>query len=150
MRIAKASPADFDQLVTIGHKFFEFNPYRHDSSIDESSLKETFWQLVQFGVLLVVLDDYDKVVGTAAAFIAPLYWNRSELQGLEAFWWVDPEYRASGIGKKLRIRLQEEAALRGVKFWSMIALEDSEPDKVGAMYQRAGLKPVERVYMKVI
>lgn len=149
MKIRLATQADDQALIVIGHKFFEHNPYRVASTLDEASLLATFEDLRARHVLLVVEID-DKVVGTAAAFISPLYWNKNDLQGLEAFWWVDEEYRSTGAGKALRVALQNVARVRGVKFWNMVALEDSMPEKVGAMYEKAGLKPVERVYMKVI
>lgn len=149
MKIRLASQADNDALVAIGHKFFQHNPYRHDSSLDEASLVATLDDLRLNHVLLVAEVD-GRVVGTAGAFVTPLFWNHNEKQGLEAFWWVDEEHRGDGAGKKLRLQLQTQAKLRGAKFWNMVALEDSMPDQVGQMYMKAGFRPVERVYMKVI
>lgn len=149
MKIRLATPDDFDALVRIGHKFFAHNPYRHESELDETSLVATLDDLRKNHVLLVAEVDA-TVVGTAGAYITPLFWNHSLKQGLEVFWWLDEEYRGDGNGKKLRIQLQNQAKLRGAKFWNMVALEDSMPDEVGAMYVRAGFKPVERIYMKAI
>jgi len=149
MEIREATPQDFSDLVAIGHKFFEFNVYRKYSSIDELSLIRTFQQLRQEHILLVVEHDA-KVIGCAGAFIAPLYWNHSHLQGLEAFWWIDPEFRQGGIGKELRKALQVAAEAKGVRFWNMIALKESMHDQVCAQYERAGMTAVETVYMKVL
>jgi len=149
MKIRLSSPADNDALLAIGHKFFQHNPYRHDSTLDEASLLETFDDLRTNHVLLVCEVD-GKVVGTAAAYIMPLFWNKSQKQGLEIFWWIDEEHRGNGAGTKLRQQLQKQAKLRGANFWNMAALEDSMPDVVGAMYEKAGFKPVERIYMKAI
>lgn len=149
VRIRDAKPDDYQALLVIGHKFFEVNAYRHHSSIDEVSLLRTFHQLASDHVLLVV-EVGDKVVGTAGAFIAPLYWNRDQLQGLEAFWWIDPEYRKDGLGRTLRNSLKEAAHEKGVKFWNMIALKESMHDEVCAQYEKAGMTHVESVYMKVL
>jgi GNAT superfamily N-acetyltransferase len=149
MKIRLSSPADNDALLAIGHKFFEHNPYRHGSSLDEESLVETFEDLRTHHVL-IVCEVEGKVVGAAAAYISPLYWNKHQKQGLEIFWWVDKEHRGNGAGKKLRLQLQKQAKLRGAQFWNMAALEDSMPDVVGAMYEQDGFKPTERIYMKAI
>lgn len=149
MVIRRAVTGDYPALVAMGHKFFEFNPYRHATTLDEESLLESIDAIGRSHILLVATVA-EKVVGTAGAYIAPLYWNKNFLQGLEAFWWIDEEHRGNGAGKALRLALQAAAKDRGVQFWNMIALEDSMPEQVGAQYMRAGFKPVERVYMKEI
>ena len=149
MEIREAVPEDFADLLKIGHKFFEFNAYRRFTELDEDSLTETFYQLYEDHVLLVV-EHEAKVIGTAAAFVAPLYWNHSFKQGLEAFWWIDPEHRGSGIGSKLRKELQAAAVLKGADFWNMIALKESMHDEVCQQYEKAGMTHVETVYMKVL
>ena len=147
--IRDAKETDFDALIAIGRKFWQFNPYRHDSTLDEGSLRDTLAMLIDSHVLIVAEVD-GQVVGAAGAFIAPVYWNKSELQGIEFFWWIDPEYRGNGAGRVLRYELQTRAKQNGVKFWNMIALEDSMPDEVGAMYLKDGMRLIEHSYMKVI
>jgi L-amino acid N-acyltransferase YncA len=147
--IRKATPADYPVLLKIGHNFFEFNIYRKFTVIDEVSLLRTFHQLSSEHLLLVITVD-EKVVGTAGAFIAPLYWNHNYLQGLEAFWWIEPEYRNTNLGNQLRLCLQADAEIKGVRFWNMIALKESMHDKVCQHYERAGMTHIETVYMKVL
>lgn len=149
MKIRRATTKDFPALVEIGHKFFEFNPFRHYTDLDETSLVITLSDLANNHVLLVV-EDGDRVVGAGGAFIAPLFWNHAFKQGIEAFWWVDEEYREQGTGVKLRAVLQEAAKLRGADFWSMIALKDSMYEQVCGHYERSGFAPTETVYMKVL
>lgn len=149
MNIRPANDADIEALIRIGHAFFQFNPYRLYCALDEPSLTATLVMLMKLHVLLVA-EVEGEVVGAAAAMIAPLYWNQSEFQGVELFWWLDPEHRGGGNGKRLRQALEDAVREKGVRFWNMIALEDSMPEKVDAMYRQAGFQPVERVYMKVI
>lgn len=149
MLIRNSTQGDYEALIAIGHKFFEFNPYRNHSSLDEMSLLRTFHQLASHHVLLVA--EYEgRIIGTAGAFIAPVYWNNDDLQGLEAFWWIDEEYRSAGVGKLLRQALQNEAQRKGAKFWNMIALTESHHDMVCKSYEKAGMTHVETVYMKVL
>lgn len=149
MKIRFATSADYDELIRIGHAFFEFNPYRQYSELDNDSLKLTFDNLRTQHVLLIA-EEEDKVVGAAAAFIAPVYWNVKDKQGVEAFWWIDPPYRKDGNGKRLRQALERVAKLRGVKFWNMIALTTSEPEKLDKMYKKAGFQHIENVYTKAL
>lgn len=149
MIIRNSIQADYPALIEIGHKFFEFNAYRQYSHIDELSLLRTFHQLASNHVLLVA-EVGGKLIGTAGAFIAPLYWNHDHLQGLEAFWWIDPEHRGGGAGSLLRQHLQSAAEAKGVRFWNMIALKESMHDEVCVQYEKAGMTHVETVYMKVL
>lgn len=149
MYIRKAIHSDYPALVAIGRKFFEFNAYRMHSELDEVSLLRTLHQLNSMHVLLVA-EHNEQIIGTAGAFIAPVYWNINDLQGLEAFWWVDEEYRSAGVGKKLRQMLQTVAKDKGAKFWNMIALKESMHDEVCQQYERSGMTHVETVYMKVL
>lgn len=150
MRIIRpATEADYEALIAVGHEFFKFNAYRHHSKIDEPSLLRTFHQLSTDHVLLV-MEVAGRLVGTAGAFIAPVYWNHYQLQGLEAFWWVDPAYRMAGAGTELRMALQRRAKEKGAEFWNMIALKESMHDEVCADYERQGMVHVETVYMKVL
>lgn len=148
MIIRFAKEADFDALVRIGHDFFEYNPYKEHSAIDDSYLRHTLSVLMTQHILLVGEVD-GKVVGAGGAFVAPVFWNPNDKQGVEAFWWVDPEHR-KGNGKKLRQALERVAKGRGVRFWSMISLELSEPEKMHKMYEKAGFKHIENVYLKVL
>lgn len=149
MRVRFATGADYDALFRIARDFFEFNPYKGMSELDESSLANTFDNLRESHVLLVA-EHEGEVVGAAAAFLAPVFWNAQDKQGVEAFWWIDPPYRAGGNGKKLRQALEKVAKSRGVRFWNMISLETSEPEKLDKMYAKAGFKRIENVYMKVL
>lgn len=148
MTIRFATQADYPALIEIGHKFFELNPYKEHSSLDDSSLTVTLESL-RTQHILIVLELDGKVVGAAGAFLAPVFWNHKDKQGVEAFWWVDPEYR-KGNGKQLRQALERVAKARGVRFWNMISLETSEPERLHKMYEKAGFKHIENVYLKVI
>jgi L-amino acid N-acyltransferase YncA len=149
LNIRPALATDIPALVEIGHKFFALNPFRHKTSIDEDSLAASLAGFIKDHVVLMAEID-GKVIGTAGAVIVPLYWNDNYFQGLETFWWLDPEHRGNGNGKALRAALEASAKEEGADFWVMMALEDSEPEKVGEMYKKAGLVPIEHSYMKAL
>lgn len=146
--IREGTEADYPELLRIGRDFYEYNHVKDYVEIDEESLKATF-QVLKDHILLVLEID-GKVHGAAAGFVAPLYWNLQYLQGMEMFWWIDPEYRNVSNGKELKEALEDAAKAKGVKFWNMIALESSSPEKVGAIYKASGYLPTEHTYMKVL
>lgn len=150
MKIRKARESDFPALLRIGHDFFKLNPYNEYSELDEGSLTDTFRNLIATQILIVMESDDGEVVGTAAAMMAPVFWNKVDVQGIEIFWWVDPEHRKDGNGKKLRQALEKIAKSRGVRFWNMVSMETSEPEKLDKMYAKAGFKRLENIYMKVL
>lgn len=150
MVIEDAVEDDFLALLDIGRKFFELNPYRHCTTLDGPSLMETFFQLQDDHILLVVRADDGSIIGTAGAFIGPVFWNQNYLQGLEVFWWIDPQHRQNGLGKELREFLQYKAKTKGVHCWNMVALTESMPDVVDKIYRKDGFTPVETIYMKVL
>lgn len=146
--IRPATVADIPALLEMGRQFMEFNAYRAHAPLCEHSLAATLHSLIVEHELLVL--DVDGVAqGCAGAMIAPVYWNRDVLQALELFWWVNPAHRGNGTGKALREELQATVRARGVTIWNMVALEDSMRDQVCAMYERAGMVPVERIYARV-
>lgn len=147
--IRAATSEDFPSLVRIGHDFYEFNPYKEYVELDEESLVATLEVLLESHILLVMEED-EKVVGAAGAYVAPLYWNLNYVNALEVFWWIDPEYRTKGSGLALKQALETKVKESGVKFWSMVALESSEPEKIGKIYMASGFKPIEHTYMKVL
>jgi len=147
MRIRNARETDLPGLVEIGKKFYTLNPFRHTAELDNFSLRRTLLDVLRHHVLLVVLDD-DKLVGAAGVYIAPLYWHFGKLQAQELFWWIDQEYRGTKAGKQLFIWLENACRAKGVNYLCMAALQESSPEAVGAIYERAGYHKIEINYMK--
>lgn len=149
MKIEAATLDDLPVLMRIGADFYKYNPMRETCELDRDSLAATLEELIAKHIVLI-LSVGGKKAGAAGAFIAPLYWNFSQLQALEFFLWIDPIYRGNGTGAALHNALEEEAKERGVKYFHMGALEDSNPEKTGQLYEKAGYHKIESMYMKVL
>jgi GNAT superfamily N-acetyltransferase len=78
----------------------------------------------------------------------PLYFNPAYEVVQELFWWLNPEARGNGAGKKLFQSVQNWAKDAGAAAVFMIALDDNRVDKMDRFYKRAGFHPMERTYMK--
>lgn len=63
---------------------------------------------------------------------------------MEVGWWVDPEYRKSGVGKSLIDAFEYWANKMGCSLVVMGSLDDS----LGSYYEKNGYKSAERLYMK--
>jgi len=103
------------------------------------------------GIGLLLMAEVDgKIAGAVGAVVCPLYANRDVLLGSELFWWVEPEFRNTGIGKEMIFGIEKAAKEAGVAIFSMMALENVEPEKASAIYQRLGYRPTERGFSKVL
>lgn len=146
MNIRPATPDDISDIVRMGRHFwsqtfFKEVPYCPDSITYQCHL------MMEHKLLLIGEID-SKVVGSVGALAVPLYGNLSVLVASELFWYVEPEYRNSGIGKMMLEGIEAAARARGVHTFSMMALESVEPEKAAKMYQRLGYEPTERAFSK--
>lgn len=101
-------------------------------------------------LVTVVAEEGGQIVGFAAGVVYPSIFNPSVLVGQELFWWVEPEHRRGGVGARLMAALESWAKARGAKAFTMLSMHDLDGEAVGALYQRAGYRPLERTYWKVI
>jgi GNAT superfamily N-acetyltransferase len=100
--------------------------------------------------LLLMAEVAGEIAGSVGALAVPLYGNLTVLVGSEMFWWVEPPYRHSGVGKLMLSGIESAAKEAGVKVFSMMALESVEPEKAAAIYDRLGYAPTERAFSKVL
>ena len=86
--------------------------------------------------------------GVLLGVVVPAFWNPEVLVAQELGWWVEPEHRKSGFGARMLLTFEKKAKEMGAKEIMMICLENSEPEKVGLMYEKLGYSKAEYVYMK--
>ena len=131
----------------MGLPFWKLTP--HSATIPYEPLAVAYWSRVMMeqGALLVLEVD-GKVVGAVGAIISPSLGNLEYLVGAEMFWWIEPAHRSAGAGLALLTAVEQAMREKGVKLFSMIAIETIDPDRVGAIYERSGYKRTERTYTK--
>ncbi len=91
------------------------------------------------GVLLVS----DR--GMLGALIYPMYFNAGHLHAQELFWWD-----RGGEGAQLRTTLEDRARDAGAATLAMLCVDTLRPEAVAAVYGRAGYRPGERSFIKVL
>ena len=99
--------------------------------------------------LLAVIDD-QGIQGFVAGVKAPLIASSEASTGTELAYWVNPNVRGSGEGKKLLYFIEDLAREQGIKYWNMVSMESSNPELANALYERMGYKKVETTYQKVL
>lgn len=147
--VRSANSGDVQSIVRMGRAFWDAIPYNDGIPYCPDSLAMTCGQMISQG-LLIYAHDGAEPVGAVGALCSPLFVNRDKLMAAELFWWVQPEYRNSGVGIQMVARLEEAARKAGVHRLSMMAVEGLEIDKAAAMYERFGYSPAERTWSKAL
>lgn len=143
--IRHAVPGDLPELLRMGRAFHAVTGVADVIPLDEATLTQTFLNLMQGGVILVV-EGEDGLVGATGALLHPHYFNASHLTGQEMFWWIDPEHR--GCGAELFTALEQWVRDQGAHSFSMIALDALDPERVGLIYRRRGYRATEHSYLR--
>lgn len=149
MQIREARPADFPRLVEQGREFWKQTRYP-DEGLEYDP--EQVHQLLEYlttddnGFVLVVRDEDDEPRGHALVIITPHIFHPATKAAMELAYYIEPEYRGHG-GQLLR-RVEQVCADKGVRYLSMIAMESSMPETVGAIYEKRGFTKTETTYTK--
>jgi GNAT superfamily N-acetyltransferase len=78
----------------------------------------------------------------------PLYFNHNYKVAQELWWWVEEEYRGSSCGKLMYDALENWAKEKKADSMFMIALEDTNVERMARLYKRKGFVGTERTFIK--
>lgn len=147
VRVRLATEDDFAQCATLAGHFHKQTMWRDLCVFSHAAAVDWMRLMHSFGLLIVAEAD-GRIVGAVGGYSAPLVWNPAYKVGAEIMWYVSPEYRGTGVGRDMFERIEQRAKEVGCNFWTMVALEELEPNKVGAMYEQAGYRKAEHSYTK--
>lgn len=148
MIIRAAIESDISECLEMARNFYDVAGYKKDVPFCADSCAEWMKFSISQG-LLFVADAGQKLAGFVIAVASPFIMNRKYLAGAELAWWMEPEYRHGSAGIKLLKAIEDSAKKSGIKFWSMMSLEEVDPDKVDKLYRSMGYQKTENTYMKV-
>ncbi len=145
--IRSATVADIDRLVAYAQIFWEQTDYAKIVEYDVDTMADTTADLIDNDVVLYAEDD-GNVVGLLCVMISPFLMNRNYLSACEWGFYVDAEYRSSGLGIALIRRAEEILKEKKVTFFTLVSLANLRPAAVGRFYERLGFRHVESDYVK--
>lgn len=149
--IRHAAPEDLGAIHDMGARFHAGTCYADLIPVCLDSFLSTVTNLATAprGVVLVA-ESNGQVIGMAAAFANPHWFNARHLAGQELFWWVEPEHRGSRAGPLLATGLEAWATGAGCKTFSMASTANLKPESLARLYARRGYVPQDIYFAKVM
>lgn len=95
-------------------------------------------------LLCLLKDTYNTCIGILYGSCTTLPHNNTDLIAVEKIWWVDKEYRNTGIGKELFEAFEFWANKLGVKY----TMTGDPTEILKNFYINKEYSPVERIYIK--
>lgn len=140
MKVRLATPADVPEIVTMGEEFVQVPGYKDRLAID----RETFGAHLSKALgspdaAVFVLEQDGALFGAIGGLVAPSMFTPKR-NAVELFWFVRPEARGNGNGRKLLDALIEWAKWHDCLSLNMIEPPDSE---LGRLYERLGFTKFE-------
>lgn len=137
------SEKDLDFMARAGAQFYE--EARLPGRIIPEVFVRSWTQFIglKLGTIWMLMRG-NEIVGAIGGLVVADP-NDGVMVGSEMFWWVMPECRGRGV--RLLLRFAEWARERGAERLTMVHLMSSMPEKVGKLYERMGMKPLEVHYV---
>lgn len=142
--IRNALEDDIPQIVSMGRLAFEAGGYQRFVDFNAFSAAVSARAFIGDPNVAFVVFERNRLVGMAAALIAPLYFNRDKRLAQEIFWWVEPDHMRRT--KVLLAGLEEAARSLGAHVMLLPSLTLS----TSRLYQRMGYRPMEHYHMKAL
>ena len=140
-----AEMSDFDAVYKMCRKFVKttiYKDYFNDDTMREFA--QTFiTSPISEKVGLLALNEEGKPVGLLGGMINNFIFGDIKM-AVEIAWWVEPEFRKSGLGKELIDAFELWANKNGCAFITLSFLED-KPAKI---YEDIGYSFAEKSYIK--
>jgi hypothetical protein len=121
--IIEASKTYIDDLVELGHMFFNETAFKAVTDWDSDLARNGFLGLMESpNASFVIYIKDGKVAGMAAGFVSDLWFSHDKM-GQELFWYVMPKYRGKS-GFKLLSNLECDLRKKGATIIDMVCLCD--------------------------
>lgn len=148
MIIRLGAEKDIERILILSENFYEVAGCKEIIPFCADSSEEYIIISIDMG-LLSVAEDHGLVVGFVLGIAVPFLMNKDYLVGTEIAWWMEPEYRKGSAGIKLLSHIEKSAKEAGCVMWSMMSLEESEPEKMERIYLSRGYKKTENTFTRV-
>lgn len=137
---------DFPEIIEMAREFWAQTHYK-DETFCEDSVTDVLKMCAE-NKLLSVLEADGELQGFAMGVQSVLLANHNIKVGAELAWWVNPSQRNGVNGLKLLTHIEKLAKEAGIKYWNMIYMETSMPEKIKQIYECLGYKKTETTYTR--
>lgn len=144
--IRDATKEDFHRILSLCADFWKYTVYDEPFDADHTLVMV---ELAFEHGLLIVSQGESGVNGFMAAVKAPILASPNAMQAIELAWYVDPSARNGKAGIQLIKVMEEKVKSQGIKYWNMLSMQSSMPDRVNAMYRKLGYNHTETTFTKV-
>lgn len=86
----------------------------------------------------------DRCVGGIGVVYGQFLWNPALRTAEEIFWWVSPDAPVTAAMRLLKAATKDAVGKADVRTFADLS---TSPAKVGALYEKMGLRPVQRTYL---
>lgn len=147
--VRPAITEDLDAYVNLAADFHEASPMKGVADFDPPGIRAFLARLLENNDALVLVAELDgEIAGITACLLYPLYFSPNNQVVQELWWWLTPEARGNGVGKKMYQAIELWAKSRNAKAVFMIALEDERAATMEKIYFQAGFRALERTFIK--
>lgn len=148
--IVQAREEDIERMAIFGQAFWEQTRYFKDGiGYDWETVADMTHTIIEEGVALYA-EEAGELVGLLLVFVSPHPMNKNQLLAVEWVFYVEPNYRRSGLGKSLILTAESLLQNRGVRHFTMVSLSDVTPEAANRLYESMGFAPYESSFMKTI
>jgi N-acetylglutamate synthase-like GNAT family acetyltransferase len=143
--IRQAEASDIDQLLVLAENFIEYHPLGMRWDVDH--MRAQLMALIEAHVF-VIDEGEGKIRGAIGGTTIPNLWVPGDVMLVEAFWWVEPEYRNGTIGLKLLKAF--EAVGRALQVSRIAMVSTTKTPQLTGIYQRLGYELQETTFSKEV
>jgi GNAT superfamily N-acetyltransferase len=144
--IREITAEELPNLLEMAHLFFNEGALPGRFS-DAAFLKAWTGLITQRIGYVLVAEQGGQFTGALGAIAYPSL-NTGEVEAMEAFWFVHPNFRGGLTALRLLNAFEGTARARGVARVTMVHLKNLMPDRLRHLYKRRGYVEIETHYTK--
>lgn len=147
MIVRDANEEDYPDILRLSEAFWEHTVY--EEPFEEEQCLAMIEACYAAG-LLAVVESSKEIFGFVAGIKSPLLASSLANIGVEVAWYIEPHERSAGSGRRLLKYIETKAKEQGIKYWNMVSMQSSMPEKANKVYKKSGYQLVEQSFMKVL